>query len=39
MKPRYDSIGQSGRQAKRIEKQRKRLQVEFGKMVVAGMRK
>lgn len=35
MKPRFDSIGQSGRQAKRLEKQRKRLQVEVGKLVQA----
>ena len=39
MKPRYDTIGQSGRQAKRMEKQRKRLQSELGKMVVAVMKK
>ena len=39
MKPRYDTIGQSGRQSKRMEKQRKRLQSELGKMVVAVMRK
>ena len=35
MKPRFDSIGQSGRQAKRLEKQRKRLQVEVVKLVQA----
>ena len=39
MKPRYDSIGVSGRQARKLEKQRKRLQGEIGKMVVAVMRK
>ena len=39
MKHRYDTIGQSGRQSKRMEKQRKRLQGEVGKMVVAVMRK
>ena len=39
MKPRYDTIGQSGRQSKKLEKQRKRLQGEVGKMVVAVIRK
>ena len=39
MKPRYDTIGQAGRQSKQMEKQRKRLQSELGKMVVAVMRK
>ena len=39
MKPRFDSIGQSGRQAKRLEKQRKRLHGEVGKLVQAVMQK
>ena len=39
MKPRYDTIGQAGRQSKKLEKQRKRLQGEVGKLVVAVMKK
>ena len=38
MKPRFDSIGQSGRQAKRMEKQRK-AKERICQMVVAVMRK
>ena len=38
MKPRYDTIGQSGRQAKRLEKQRKAKEHIY-QMVVAVMRK
>ena len=38
MKPRFDSIGQSGRQAKRVEKQRK-AKERICQMVVAVMRK
>ena len=37
MKPRYDSIGQAGRKAKRLEKQRKRRQV--GNVVQAVMKR
>ena len=38
MKPRFDSIGQSGRQAKRLEKQRK-AKERICQMVVEVMRK
>ena len=38
MKPRFDSIGQSGRQAKRLEKQRK-AKERICQMVVAVTRK
>ena len=38
MKPRYDAIGQSGRQAKRMEKKRKAKERIY-QMVVAVMRK
>ena len=38
MKPRYDTIGQSGRQAKRMEKQRKEKE-RICQTVVAVMRK
>ncbi len=38
MKPRYDTIGQSGRQAKRLEKQRKAKERIF-QMVVKVMHK
>ena len=38
MKPRYDSVGQAGREAKRLEKQRKAKERIY-QMVVAVMRK